>query len=245
MEPESPESPIQFEPCMRDGLTCADFAEPKPHLSATEAARLTLAIQPVELISTQNPHYAQALLDLGCRLKRHALAMTCPLTGANNNIILEQPRGMRVQFIEEVSAEDLFESWFAAYPPEHPDFLPGDKAHLIREHLQPLLDRSALGVNHRSSLAIFSHGKAHAGIIISLRDGEPPYGGPWVSEIWVSPELQGRGVGHYLLSQAQSALREDGFESLGLAVSVGNPAQRLYESHGFTVVSESWTILIS
>lgn len=249
VDPESPDSPIDFEPCMRDGLTCADFAEPKSHLTASEAARLTLTTKPAELISTQSPEFAQALTDQGGQLKRHALAMTCDLTSEINNENYksnpQQPDAMQVQFIEDVSADQLFDSWYAAYPPGHPDFLVGEKTDLIREHLQPLLDRSALGTNHRSSIALLENGSATAGIIISLREGEPPYGGPWVSEIWVAPKLQQRGLGHYLLHQAQFALREDGYQSLGLSVSVGNSAQRLYESHGFTVVSESWTILIS
>ena len=245
VDPESPDSPIDFEPCMRDGLTCADFAEPKSHLTASEAARLTIARKPAQLISTQSKEFAQALIDQGGQLKRHALAMTCDLTNKKYNSKPQQPDGMQSQFIEDVSADELFDSWYAAYPPGHPDFLVGEKTDLIREHLQPLLDRSALGTNHRSSIALLENGNAKAGIIISLREGEPPYGGPWVSEIWVSPKLQQRGIGHYLLHQAQLALRDDGYQSIGLAVSVGNPAQRLYESHGFTVVSESWTILIS
>ena len=230
---------------MRDGLTCADFAEPKSHLNAGAAARLTLSTKPAELISTQNQEFALALIDQGGQLKRHARAMTCDVTTEKYDSNPKLANGMQSQFIEDVSADALFDSWYAAYPPGHPDFLVGEKADLIREHLQPLLDRSALGANHRSSIALLENGNAKAGIIISLREGEPPYGGPWVSEIWVSPTLQQRGIGHYLLHQAQFALHHDGYQSLGLSVSVGNPAQRLYETHGFRVVSESWTIRIN
>jgi len=136
------------------------------------------------------------------------------------------------RFIEHCTADELFDSWYAAYPLGHPDYLPGTRAELMAENLQPLLDRSLLGANHRSSRAVFQDGEVLAAIIISLREGEAPYGGPWLSEIWCDPRLQHQGIGKSLLTTAIRELSEDGFTSLGLAVSHGNPWQQRFLQEG-------------
>ncbi len=101
-----------------------------------------------------------------------------------------------------------------------------------------------MGDNHRSSLAIIDNGTPIAAIIISLRDGLPPFGGPWISEIWVEPKHQGQGIAKYLIAHAQVKLKADGYSSLGLAVTNGNQAKQLYENTGFTIVKEFWTLAV-
>lgn len=183
---------------------CADFAQPKPDLTISEAAKPVIQERVTELVSTSNSEFAKELIAHGCTTKRNAIAMTCG--------------------------------------PTHPDHLPGNRIDLIREHLQPLLDRTELGVNHRSSIAILHGGIPIAGIIISLREGSSPFGGPWISEIWVDPKHQGQGIAKYLITQTQEKLKEDNYTSLGLAVTNGNQAKQLYEYAGFTVVEEFWTL---
>ncbi|MGB4324512.1 MAG: GNAT family N-acetyltransferase [Candidatus Nanopelagicales bacterium] len=239
MNPEDPDCPIDFELCLRDNKTCGDLAEPKSHLSIEQAAQQTIELRPVDMVATSNKEFAEQLLSLGCTPRRHAFAMTLDFSHLE---IKPRDLGHQSVFIEDMQAHDLFDSWFAAYPPGHPDFLPGTKAELITENLQPLLDRSLLGANHRSSRAVLHDGRVIAAIIISLREGDAPYGGPWVSEIWCDPTFQHQGIGRTLLTNAITALAEDGFTSLGLAVSNGNAAISLYQSVGFEPVSESWTI---
>jgi len=243
MEPDDPDCPIDFDPCIRDNTTCADFAQPRSHLSPDQAAQLTIELRPAALISTPNAEFAAALLARNCTQKRHAYAMSLDLTSHPPQPISHQ-MPQETRFIEHCTADELFDSWYAAYPLGHPDYLPGTRAELMAENLQPLLDRSLLGANHRSSRAVFQDGEVHAAIIISLREGEAPYGGPWLSEIWCDPRLQHQGIGKSLLTTAIRELSEDGFASLGLAVSQGNPAKKLYESLGFTGISQSWTIAL-
>lgn len=249
MAPEDPNSPINFEPSIRGNTSCADFAQPKSHLSVDQAAKQTIDLRPAELIVTPNQEFAEQLLKHGCTLKRHAHAMSLDLTAA----LLkprhsEQSRDYKLthqtQFIEQLTADELFDSWSAAYPPGHPDYLEGSRAELTAENLQPLLDGSLLGANHRSSLAVLKEDEVVAAIMISLREGEAPYGGPWLSEIWCAPRFQYQGIGRALLEMAITDLIQDRFSSLGLAVSHGNPAQKMYESLGFTQVSESWTVAL-
>lgn len=238
------DSPIDCELVMRDGLTCADLARPKPNLDPIEAAQLTIALHPADLVATQNKEFAQALLAQGCSLRRNALAMTLNVQDHPTKSASDMSGDYSLIFIEDLSADALFDSWFSAYPAGHPDFHPGTRAELIAENLKPLLDRSMMGANHRSSQAVLNGSRAIAGIIISLREGRAPYGGPWGSELWVAPAHQHMGIGKSLISTAITQLREDGFTSLGLAVTKGNPAQLLYESIGFQLVEESWTLTL-
>ena len=249
MVPADLNSPINFEPSIRGNVSCADFAQPKSHLSVDQATKQTIELRPAELIITPNEEFAEKLVKRGCTLKRHAHAMSLDLTAYPTELFRSQHEqayqlSYPTQFIEQLTADELFDSWSAAYPLGHPDYLEGSRAELTAENLQPLLDRSLLGANHRSSLAVLQANEVIAAIMISLREGEKPYGGPWLSEIWCDPRFQHQGIGRALLEMAITDLIEDRFNSLGLAVSHGNPAQKLYESLGFTQISESWTIAL-
>ena len=57
-------------------------------------------------------------------------------------------------------------------------------------------------------------------------------GDPWITEIFVDPDAAGRGIGSALLARA-AAPRWPRPATLGLAVTAGNPAHRLYASLGF------------
>ncbi len=229
---------MDFELCIRENQTCADLAQPKPHLIIREAVQQVIKERATELISTSNTEFAQELLTQGCNPRRNAIAMTCDLTQLT---FLPTKNQQETRFIEEFEADALFDSWNNAYEPTHPDHIPGNNSDLIRGHLQPLLDRSEIGDNHRSSLAVMD-GIPIAGIIISLREGAPPFGGPWVSEIWVDQKHQHQGLGKQLINQAQEKLKADGYPSLGLAVTNGNKAKGLYEDVGFTTIKEFWTL---
>jgi ribosomal protein S18 acetylase RimI-like enzyme len=81
---------------------------------------------------------------------------------------------------------------------------------------------------------------------------EPGYG--FVDEqtpelaIAVVPSQRGKGVGEQLLLALIERAREAGYTSLSLSVEPGNPARKLYERHGFSVVdegAEAWTMVAS
>jgi ribosomal protein S18 acetylase RimI-like enzyme len=60
----------------------------------------------------------------------------------------------------------------------------------------------------------------------------------YIAHIDVLPEYRGRGIGAQLLGYAESQARARGFREMSLVTWIGNPAQRLYERHGFRVVDE-------
>lgn len=56
-----------------------------------------------------------------------------------------------------------------------------------------------------------------------------------IHAMYVAGEARGRGVGAALLAALVARARAAGLERLTVAVTVGNPARRLYERAGFTV----------
>jgi len=102
------------------------------------------------------------------------------------------------------------------------------------------VDGSEMGPLHRSScLLVDRNGRALAGIIVNIREEDPPWGGPWISDIWRDPSLRGSGVGPSLIDRAKAQLVEDGYFHLTLAVTATNEAARTYEREGFTLVMDS------
>ena len=64
--------------------------------------------------------------------------------------------------------------------------------------------------------------------------------------IAVVPSKRGHGIGDELLSALIDKARAGGYRRLSLSVEPGNPARKLYERHGFTVVdegAEAWTMV--
>ena len=68
-------------------------------------------------------------------------------------------------------------------------------------------------------------------------------GGPWITDLFVDPSAQGHGVGRALLGHALTQLTASGRDRLGLAVTLGNPARRLYEALGFVEQGTRWNLV--
>ncbi len=178
---------------------------------------------------------AQALLAAGGTLQRHAHQMRLALPVAayvDNEFVAFAPDAT-----PPVPWDAVMPSFEAAYPPDHPDHLPGGAA-LIDAYLVPYTAGAELGplICHASALAI-RDGHVYGGILIVDRPGE----GPWVCDIWRDPSPEYAGAGGALLRWA--AARLDGFDSLGLVVTVGNDAAlSAYERVGFAIESTAWTV---
>ena len=82
-----------------------------------------------------------------------------------------------------------------------------------------------------SGLTVRDDGSVAGAILVNGSNGEPPLGGPWISQLFRHPGARGAGVP--LLRRALAVATRDGVPAIGLAVTDGNPAQRLYEAHGF------------
>lgn len=138
----------------------------------------------------------------------------------------------------------MLPSWREAFPPDHPDHFEGDDAAAMA-FLRRLVDGSELGPLHPASAVVRDvDGRPLAGVLVNLRAGGPPWGGPWIADLWRDPGLRGAGVGAFLIGHVQQALARDGHSSVTLKVTHGNPARRSYERAGFRVVLESQTVAL-
>lgn len=184
----------------------------------------------------------RALLDRGARLLRHMNVMLCDLPIARP-VADPAPDGFRVVPCDRPPAE-IFPAWFAAYPPGHPDFHARDGEKALNEELVPLLSGEEIGPLLPCS-------------VLAVRDGSPGMDevvggvfvhdsdrGPWVADVFRHPERSPRGLGALMLSTALVRAHEAGLTGIGLVVTEGNPARRVYERLGFRVVDGVMTVAI-
>ncbi|MCI2421041.1 GNAT family N-acetyltransferase [Saccharopolyspora sp. K220] len=189
-----------------------------------------------------NPAEGEALVRAGARLKRHAHRMQRDLT-ANPPpptwAHLRPAKPLRVVPCTRPPA-DLLPAWREAFPPQHPDQVVGSDQQVLTELLQPLLTGRVLGpVLDCSALVVDADDHVVAGLVVNDRDGTA-----WVGDVFRRPAPQFAGLGGLLLRRALARLAEEGSGEVGLAVTVGNPAQRLYERLGFAVTDTTMTLAI-
>jgi len=191
---------------------------------------------------TQDDALAGALAGAGATLTRRALIMSCPLA----DVAPARPFSNDFELGDVPTTSDVgpwlpvLESWQAAFPPGHPDYLDMSDPATAVQFFMRLVDGSEMGPLHRSSCLLMDrNGRALAGIIVNIREEDPPWGGPWISDIWRDPSLRGSGVGPSLIDRAKAQLVEDGYLHLTLAVTATNEAARTYEREGFTLVMDS------
>ena len=214
--------------------------------TTTDAAHAAISQLPDWLLATEDATLAAALVRAGAAPKRHAIVMQCDLR-VESPILGIDSRFRCVDLPESAAGPEwaaILPSWRAAFPPDHPDHFAGDDDTAIG-FIMRLVDGSELGPLHRSTtLLLDASAVPVAGIMVNIRPHDPPLGGPWIADIWRDPSLRGTGVGAMLVSRAKRLLREDGQVSLGLAVTVGNPARRTYKDQGFRAIVESQTVLL-
>jgi ribosomal protein S18 acetylase RimI-like enzyme len=135
----------------------------------------------------------------------------------------------------------------AAYGPDHPDH---DELVASRSAARETIERFFAGdivgpfLADASVEARGADGRLLGYCVISEMPAEWRYeGGPWVTDVAVHPDAQGRGVGRALLTAAIRRLIAAGRTSLGLAVTQTNTsAKRLYDDLGFVERFASWTM---
>ena len=199
------------------------------------------------VVSVNDESEAIALVARGATLERHAHLMRLPLPAPTYDD--PELRAFGDDASPPVPWVEVLPAFLAAYPPDHPDYLPGGSdlidSHLIAytagAKLGPLIcPASAIAVTarqagHSDTVAPDRH--AYGGILIVDRPGE----GAWVCDIWRDPDRRYAGAGTRLLRWAASRLGD--YDSLGLVVTVGNDAAlRAYERVGFVVESTGWRL---
>jgi GNAT superfamily N-acetyltransferase len=172
---------------------------------------------------------ARALFAAGARPRRHATLMTHSLREVPAET---DPRVVALS----AGAAVLMPAHRTAYGPDHPD-------HAIASQDDPLgrlLSGELVGPLLECSRMAVVEGAVVGAALVNDFAGEPPEAGPWLSEIFRDPEH--RGVGRALLRGVLTAAAADGQKALGLVVSHGNPAERLYRAEGFAIVREDISV---
>ncbi len=183
-----------------------------------------------------------ALLAAGAVVVRHSHAYTFPLVASHPPAAwpagpLELPPGLRIGPIDRSPAQ-LVPLVLAAYPPDHVDYQ-GDDPAVEETELDLLLRGELVGPFMAGASAQITTGEDGGGgevvaaVIVNRADGEAPLGGPWVSQVLRLPGERWAGLGALALRHALAVLAAEGETSLGLAVTDGNPARRVYERLGF------------
>jgi ribosomal protein S18 acetylase RimI-like enzyme len=208
------------------------------------AAALAVDALPGWLFSTSDETLVAALLDAGASERRHAHSMSA-LPGPRD---LPTVHDVRIEPLSPAQVDRhalrLGAIMHRAYPPGHPDALDGGEAAAVSQ-VRAIARGELLGPMLTESRVALFDGDIVGACLVVERTGDPPYGGPWVIDIFRDPACPARGVGAALLGRALTAVREAGLTGLSLVVSHDNArARRLYSRLGFTEVDESWTLVL-
>jgi GNAT superfamily N-acetyltransferase len=186
--------------------------------------------------STTDPDEADALRAAGARLVRHGHDMVLELpAGGSDEAPL--PDGVTLRAgVAPVPA--LVRARLAAYPPGHPDAGPSGRpaSEHERDVVELLAGRAVGPVLEDASAVAADAAGAVAGAVVVTRVEPEAWGwpgGPWVADVLVVPAWQGRGLGRAMLRRAIARCAAAGEERIGLTVTDGNPAERLYRELGF------------
>ena len=205
----------------------ADLFELEPGISVERAVPRILADLRGRRVAGDE-RLGRALIAAGGVAARHAHAYSHDLRARPEPV--RPPAGLELVPADRPAA-DLVGAYAAAHPPDHVDFaaIAGEDS---EAHIAGLLGGRLGRPLDCSGLAVDAGGRVAGAVLIASTPGiEPPFGGPWVMELFRHPRHPG--AGRALLLRALALARADGLPALGLAVTHGNPAERLYVALGF------------
>lgn len=187
--------------------------------------------------------FGRLLVAAGGRPKRHARTLARDLVrdpAPPDWLEPRTPPGLRLTPVDR-PGRDLAPACITAYPRNHPDFESIPSPDHPEIELDQIISGRMMGPLLRcSGLVVRDDGTVAGAILVNGSQGEPPTGGPWISQFFRHPAA--RGAGEPLLRRALALATRDGLPALGLAVTDGNPAQRLYAAHGFAEVRNLLTV---
>lgn len=192
-----------------------------------------------------DPARAAAIIQAGGRLDRHSVAMVLdtalappPGTGAP---------GIAIAPMDAARAREYGAVIARAYPPDHPDHEPADAdPESVAVALGEYLRGEAIGpwIADASLHAVDADDRIVGLLLVNETAATEAFSaGPFVTDVCIDPAVAGHGLGTALLATCAARLAERGLPTLTLVVTVGNPAQRVYERLGFRVTNESWRIV--
>ena len=231
---------------LRDGHPWADGVWVPPSVSTERAGTLAIQAMPGWILSTSDRSLAHYLLTADARERRHAHSMSSPLSPLGERQPI--PSGLHVEPLSTAQVDrhalTLGALNLRAYPAHHPDAFAGDEAAAVSE-VRAIARGELLGPMMPESRIALLDGRIVGACFVVDRPGEPPFGGPWVIDLFRDPRVPVKGIGAALLTFVMMAAREARLPGLSLVVSHDNTkARHLYEQLGFVDVEESWTLVL-
>lgn len=231
-----------FLPKVRDGRSWADRVE----VLGSNAAGPIFDQMPGWAVSCQAVLAAQ-LVSLGAVVLRRAVWMSRDLGDspppATWSRLLPVP-ALRLTTCDR-PARDLLPAWRAAYPVTHPDHFADDDRAALRVRLVPQLAGKLHGpLLPMSALVTDAANRVVAAVIVNDLAGEPPWSGPWITDLFRHPDPVYSGLGTLLLRRTLAHAAEAGLPTVSLVVTEENPAQRVYTRQGFRAIDTTVTVLI-
>jgi GNAT superfamily N-acetyltransferase len=229
------EGPVgRYDRSERNGHVYADLFEREAGVSAERAARAVLD-QLAGWRIAGDEALGHELVAASGRPLRHAHLMSHDLAVRPQWV---DPPGYRLTDVDR-PATDLVDAYCAAFGPDHVDYRDEPRERSLAELESHLSGREYGPLLRGSGLAIAGGGAVAGAILLGTLPGDPPLYGPWVIEVFRHPAH--RGVGRAL---CERALALADVSTLGLMVTEGNPARRLYEDLGFRVVHTALVVQI-
>ena len=216
----------------------ADVSWAAEHLDRAELAGQLVALFGGMRVSTTDPALTAALVAAGGTVARSGTQLAYDVSAAPPPPAwLDRGEVDGVRLVDYRPIDDeIASAWLAAYPPSHPDHDAAlvDVAAAVAD-LRTVRSGTVTGVfsDAASALAVGRSGEVLGGIMVTLMRPNPYWDGPWVPDLFVRPDAQGRGIGARLVRYAVAAVAADGATGLALSVTDGNPARRVYDRVGF------------
>jgi GNAT superfamily N-acetyltransferase len=232
----------RFQEVRRENRRVADLLALSDGVDPRYAAGVVTAKLVGWRVAAEEP-FGRLLVAAGGRPRRHGHAMSRDLArdpAPPGWLAPSLPAGVRLTAVDR-PAIDLAPASLAAYPREHPDFDHIATPDHPEVELEEIISGRMVGPLLRcSGLAVGEGGDVLGAVLINETEGEPPFGGPWVVQLFRHPGA--RGLGTALLRRALALATSDRLPAIGPAVTHGNPAIGLYEAHGFAEVLNSLTV---
>ncbi|MDQ7809135.1 GNAT family N-acetyltransferase [Amycolatopsis sp. A133] len=188
---------------------------------------------------------AEELLSRGARLVRATHRMTCDLSARRPPGDWERAMpgsSLRCEPFDR-PVDDLIPAWRAAYAPDHPDYrYEYENVVAVRDRFEALVAGTSYGPLSPLSGVVSHDGVVVAGLLLNKFPGEVPWGGFLITDLFRHPAYPRAGT--LLLRWTLARAAAAGLGVVGLVVTDGNPARRLYERHGFEVFESPVTIAI-
>jgi len=223
----------RFEAGERDGRQQADFFAPVDGVTPAGAVAAVMDELRGWRVAGEEP-FARLLVAAGARPLRHSHVMSRDLErdpAPSEWLEPKLPAGIRLTPVDR-PAIDLAPALLAAFPPDHPDYGEMRAPDHPEVELEELMSGRVMGPLLRcSALAVGEGGEVVGAILVNGKPGEPPFDGPWISDVFRHPVVPG--VGGPLLKRALAVATHDRLPALSLAVTHTNPAIAIYAALGF------------